>query len=87
MKWTLQNENGRQKNNKKLHIIFMFCRTQQEWVASYGASYNIISRARASIGGGRGGRVPPPPPLFRVGDSIGIVPPMFYFRKMARHIA
>ena len=43
-------------------------------------------QTRASIGGGRGGgRVPP---LFRVGgDSIGIIPPTFQFRKIARHIA
>ena len=44
------------------------------------------SLTRASIGGGRGGGTRPP--TFQGGeDSIGIVPPTFQLRKIARHIA
>ena len=39
-----------------------------------------VDHGRRSVGDG-GTR----PPLFRAGDSIGIVPPTFQFRKIAKH--
>ena len=50
-----------------------------------GSCQRLAVHARASIGGGRRGRVPP---TFQGGgDSIGIVPPTFQIRTIARHIA
>ena len=47
-------------------------------------SMNNQVQPRASIGGGRGGRVPP---LFSVGGQHRNCPPTFQLRKIARHIA
>ena len=49
---------------------------------------HVCAYTRASIGGGRrvgGGDASPP--LFSVGDSIGIVPPTFQLRNIVGHIA
>ena len=49
-----------------------------------GASTDPYGHGRRSVGNGGGTR----PPTFQGGGgSIGIVPPTFYFRKIARHIA
>ena len=65
----------------RAYIRFMTQVTQRR----KSANISIVS-PRASIGGGRGGGDASPHFSGR-GDSIGIVPPTFQFRKIARHIA